>query len=309
MKFQQPQTLASIAELIGVEYVGDPSHEILGINEIHRIEKGDIVFVDHPKYYEKALNCDATTIIINQKVEAPEGKALLISKEPFSDFVKILKHFNPFQLAKDNMGENVSIGEDTEVHPSAYIGNNVVIGDNCFIHPNVCIYDNTFIGNNVTIQANTVIGSSGFYYKKREDFHERLYSAGKVVIEDNVELGACCTIDKGVTAETKIGKGTVFDNHVHIGHDTLIGKMCLFAAHVGIAGCVTIEDNVTLWGQVGIASNVTIGKGAVLFAQSGVSKSLDGGVVYFGSPAEEAKKKMKELAMIRKLPEIIEKLK
>ena len=136
----------------------------------------------------------------------------------------------------------------------------------------------------------------------------KLHNDVKDDVEDDVEIGAMCSIDKGVSASTVIGKGTKMDNQVHIGHDTIIGKMCLFAAQVGIAGCVTIEDNVTLWGQVGVPPDLTIGAGAVVLGQSGVHKSLEGNKTYFGSPAGEAKKKMKELVLIRKIPDIIERL-
>ena len=135
-----------------------------------------------------------------------------------------------------------------------------------------------------------------------------MYSCGRVIIEDHVEIGALSTIDKGVTSNTIIKKGTKMDNQVHIGHDTIVGENCLFAAQVGIAGCVTIEDNVILWGQVGIPSNLTIGKGAVVLGQSGVTKNLAPDKTYFGSPAHEARAKFKELASLRKLPKIIEKL-
>ena len=135
-----------------------------------------------------------------------------------------------------------------------------------------------------------------------------LHSCGRVVIEDHVEIGALCSVDKGVTGDTLIKRGTKIDNQVHVGHDTVIGENCLFAAQVGIAGCVIIEDDVTLWGQVGVPSDLTIGKGAVVLGQSGLTKNLEGNKTYFGSPAVEARTKFKELAAIRKLPRIIETL-
>jgi UDP-3-O-[3-hydroxymyristoyl] glucosamine N-acyltransferase len=132
-----------------------------------------------------------------------------------------------------------------------------------------------------------------------------MVSCGRVIIEDDVEIGALCTIDKGVSGDTTIGAGTKFDNHIHIGHDTVIGKNCLFAAQVGVAGVVKIEDDVILWGQVGVQKDLVIGKGAVVLGQSGIGKSLEGGVTYFGSPVREAREKMKEIAMMKRLPEII----
>lgn len=308
MKFPQKHTLKQIATILNCNYVGDADFPVLGMNEIHVVEPGDIVFVDHPKYYDKALNCAATVVLINKEVQCPEGKALLISEDPFRDFNKLTNYFKPFEKAVAAIAPTAKIGKNTVVQPGAFIGNHVVIGDNCTIHPNVCIYDHSIIGNNVTIHAGTVLGADAFYYKKRPEGFDKLLSGGRVVIEDNVELGALCTIDKGVTGDTTIKSGTKIDNQVHIGHDTVIGKKCLIASQTGIAGCVIIEDEVTIWGQVGITSGITIGTKAVLLAQSGISKSLEGNTVYFGYPAEEARKKYKELASVRQIPSILEKL-
>ena len=282
MKFKTPQTLENIASLLEVDYIGDQNFEIFGINEIHVVEKGDIVFVDHPKYYDKALNSAATTILINKKVECPEGKSLLISEDPFRDFNKITTHFNPFISSKVSISDSAIIGEGTVIQPNVFIGNNVTIGKNCLIHPNVTIYDDSVIGNNVTIHANTVLGADAFYYKNRPEGFDKLISGGRVVLEDNVDLGASCTIDKGVTGDTTIRKGTKIDNQVQIGHDTVIGKKCLIASQTGIAGCTIIEDEVTIWGQVGIISDIHIEKGTVIMAQTGITKSLKKGI-YFGT--------------------------
>ncbi|AQS93204.1 UDP-3-O-(3-hydroxymyristoyl)glucosamine N-acyltransferase [Polaribacter sp. BM10] len=300
MKFKESQTLQQIASLIDAKFVGDQNFKILGINEIHVVEQGDIVFVDHPKYYDKALNSAATTILINKEVACPEGKTLLISDDPFRDFNKITKNFNPFVASKVSISESATIGENTVIQPNVFIGNNVKIGKNCVIHPNVTIYDNSVIGNNVTIHANTVLGADAFYYKNRSDGYDKLISGGKVILKDNVDLGASCTIDKGVTGNTTIGEGTKIDNQVHVGHDTVIGKKCLIASQTGIAGCVVIEDEVTIWGQVGTNSGITIGKGAVILGQTGVTKSVAGGKSYFGTPISESREKLKELAEIKR---------
>ncbi|MCG8804900.1 UDP-3-O-(3-hydroxymyristoyl)glucosamine N-acyltransferase [Tenacibaculum finnmarkense] len=300
MKFKNIQTLKQIATLLEVEFVGDENFPIKGINEIHVVTPGDIVFVDHPKYYEKALKSAATTVLINKKVDCPVGKTLLISDDPFADFNKITKHFNPFIASKECISESAIIGENTIIQPNVFIGDDVLIGKNCLIHPNVTIYSNTIIGNNVTIHANTVLGADAFYYKNRAEGFDKLLSGGKVVIKDNVDLGASCTIDKGVTGNTTIGAGTKIDNQVHVGHDTVIGKKCLIASQTGIAGCVIIEDEVTIWGQVGTNSGITIGKGAVILGQTGVTKSVEGGKSYFGTPVSESRSKLKELAEIKR---------
>ena len=301
MKFKSVQTLQKIASLIDATFVGESDFKISGINEIHVVEAGDIVFVDHPKYYEKALNSEATIILINKEVDCPEGKSLLISDNPFRDFNKITKHFSPFISSKVSIADTAIVGEGTIIQPNVFIGNNVSIGKNCLIHPNVTIYDNAIIGDAVIIHANTVLGADAFYYKNRPEGFDQLLSVGRVVVKNNVHIGASCTIDKGVTGDTTIGKGTKIDNQVHVGHDTKIGKKCLIASQTGIAGCVIIEDEVTLWGQVGTNSGITIGKGAVILGQTGVTKSVPGGKTYFGTPISESRVKLKELAYLKRL--------
>jgi UDP-3-O-[3-hydroxymyristoyl] glucosamine N-acyltransferase len=278
------------------------------MNEIHVVEKGDIVFVDHPKYYDKALESKASIILINKEVNCPPGKALLISEDPFRDFNKLTHHFNPFIAATSVISSSSEIGENTIIQPNVFVGNNVIIGKNCLIHSNVCLYDHTVVGDNVIIHSGTILGADAFYYKNRSEKYDKLVSGGNVLINNNVEIGALCTIDRGVTASTVVGEGSKIDNQVHIGHDTVLGKRCLIASQVGISGCVIIEDFVTIWGQVGVTSGITIGEKAVISAQSGVSKSLEGHKSYFGTPAEDFRKKYKEIASIKLIPEILEKL-
>lgn len=301
MKFPQPYTLKQIATIIKSSFVGDENFPVLGMNEIHVVEQGDIVFVDHPKYYDKALQSRATIILINKEVECPEGKALLISDDPFRDFNKLTDFFKPFQKSTALIAPSAQIGENSIIQHGAFIGNNVKIGKNCTIHSNVSIYDDCVIGDNVTIHAGSVLGADAFYYKKRPEGFDKLKSGGRVVIEDDVDLGALCTIDRGVTGDTTIKRGTKIDNQVHVGHDTIIGEKCLIASQTGIAGCVVIENEVTIWGQVGMTSGITIGAKAIILAQSGISKSLEGGQTYFGYPAEEARKKYKEMSALRRL--------
>lgn len=301
MKFPKPQYLKDIASIINAEYIGNDDFLIYGTNEIHRVEEGEIVFVDHPKYYDKALNSKATVILINKKVDCSEGKALIISEEPFTDFNTINEHFRRFIPQNTLISETAKIGENTVVQPNVFIGKDVTIGKNCVIFPNVVINDYTQIGDNVIIQSGTIIGGDAFYYKNRSDRFERLKSVGNVVIEDFVEIGSNCTIDRGVTSSTLIKKHTKIDNLVQIGHDTIIGEKCLIASQVGVAGCCNVGNEVTLWGQVGMASSITIGDKAVILAQSGISKSLAGGKTYFGYPADEARQTLKQLATLKKL--------
>ncbi|MBN8622545.1 MAG: UDP-3-O-(3-hydroxymyristoyl)glucosamine N-acyltransferase [Flavobacteriales bacterium] len=299
MRFNQPQTLKTIAELTGAKMIGDENFQVLGTNEIHMVKPGEIVFVNHPKYYDKALNSPATIILIDKEVDCPEGKALLVSDDPFRDFNKINTHFTRIYNFTEEL-HDIEVGEGTKIHSSAVIGNEVKIGKNCLIFPKVVIGDRTVIGDNVIIQANTVLGGDAFYYRKLNGNYDRLISVGNVVIENNVEIGNGCTIDRGVTDSTIIGEGSVLDNQIQIGHDTIIGKRCLIASQTGIAGCCVIEDEVTIWGQVGMASGVRVESGTVLLAKCGVNRNLKKGT-YFGSIAEEFREYLRKEVKIKNL--------
>ena len=307
MKFSATQRLEDIAGILECKFVGDADFPVKGMNEIHVVDPGDIVFVDHPKYYDKALASAATVILINKDVECPEGKALLLSDHPFDDFNKLAAHFYHFKAIDRPRGLNA------DIHPSAYIEPNVVIGDkveigkNTWIQSNVVLRGKIKVGDNVIIQSGAVLGGNAFYYKKKPDGYEALRSTGSIHIEDNVDIGTNTTIDRGVSGQTVIGEGTKIDNLVQVGHDTKIGKHCLIAAQTAIAGCVIVKDQVTVWGQVGIASGLTVGEKAVIQACSGVGKDCKPGVTYFGVPASEARKKYRELASLTQLPDFIKK--
>jgi UDP-3-O-[3-hydroxymyristoyl] glucosamine N-acyltransferase len=308
MKFSNPLTLSELAVILNAKPVGDPGFLVTGMNEIHMVEAGDLTFVDHPKYYSKALNSKATTIIINKEVECPSGKALLISEKPFDDYVSLAMRFRPFEKAVAAISPSAEIGEGTVIQPGAFVGNHVKIGKNCIIHANASIYDHTVIGDHVIIHSGAVIGADAYYYQKRAEGYKKLESCGRVILEDRVEIGALCTIDKGVSGDTIISQGTKFDNHVQVGHDTYIGKNCLIGAFCAIAGVTRIEDDVILWANVLINKDLVIGKGAIILAGSGTEKSLAGGKVYWGMPADEARRKWREIAALKKLPEILGKL-
>jgi len=311
MRFQNKIPLTEIASLIDAKIIGNNQGAASGINEIHKVEEGDLVFVDHPKYYQKCINSAATYIIINQETDYPAHKSLLLVEEPFEAYQKIVSHYRPFTPLQKNCSDTATIAEGSIIMPGAVIGHHVQIGRNTIIYPNVVIMDHCIIGNNVLIQSGTVIGSDAFYYNKkttREIHYKKMLSGGRVVIENDVEIGANCTIDRGVSGDTVIGAGTKMDNLVHIGHDTVVGKNCLFAAQVGIAGATIIEDEVILWGQVGVSKTLTIGQGAEIYAQSGVAASIEGGKKYFGSPVEDAMTKKKELVWMKRIPVLWEKV-
>lgn len=305
MRFTSPKYIEEIAAQLKTEYQGPEKHIIKGLSEINRVQEGDLIFVDHPKYYDTALNSKANTIIINQQVEVPTGKAIILSKNPFEDYNKLCNVFFP--------KTELSIVKKQNIHPTAIIGKNVSLGNNIKIgaHTRILhgavLMDNIEIKDHVIIGPNAVIGHSAFYYNTKNKKHTLMNTIGGVLIESHVEIGAGSTIDAGVSSYTIIGQGTKIDNLVQIGHDTVIGINCIIASGTGIAGCVTIKNNVTIWGQVGCASKVTIHDNVVVYAQSGIGKDLQEGKTYFGSPCIEAKQKFKELAALRMLPNFLKK--
>ena len=308
MKFSEPQSLKQISDFLNAKYIGDPSHIVSGMNEIHMVEKGDLTFVDHQKYYDMALNSDATTILINKDVECPDGKGLIISDDPFVDFNKLSDHFRPFVPANEMVSATAEMGEGTVIQPGAFIGEHVKIGKNCLIHSNASVYGHCILGDNVILHSGSVIGADGFYFQKRKGETLKFKSVGRVILGNHVEVGANTTIDKGVTGDTFVGDYTKFDNHVQVGHDTQIGRYCLIGAFSAIAGVTRIEDNVILWASVLIDKDLVIGEGAVMLATAGTTKSLEGGKVYYGVPAIEVRKAWQQMALIKKLPEIWEKV-
>lgn len=306
MDFPRPIKVKEVAELIHAQVIGNPEFEANGLNELHVVRPGDITFVDHPKYYNKVLNSQATIVIINKETEVPEGKVLLFHTAPFDAFQQLILHFRPFVQSNQLISPSAKIGKGTVIQPGAFIGNNVTIGENCLIHSNVSIYDNCIIGNNVIIHSSSVIGSDGYYFQKRTEGYIKFNSGGRTILEDNVEIGACCTIDRGVTSDTVIGWGTKMDNHCQVGHDTVIGKNCLIGAFAAIAGVSKIEDDVILWAKVSINKDIVIGKGAIMLATSAADKSLEGGKTYMGAPAVDVKRYWRISAAIKDLPEFMQ---
>ena len=309
MKFDRNYTISELADFLNATIDGDPNHHVSGINEIHMVEVGDLTFVDHPKYYDKALNSKATTILINKEVQCPEGKGLIISQDPFGDYVKLVRNFRSFQASSAFISPSAEIGEETVIQPGAFIGNHVKIGKNCIIHANVSIYDHVIIGDNVVIHSGSVLGADAYYFQRRPEGYRKLESCGNVIIKDNVEIGALCSIDRGVSGDTVIDKGTKMDNHCQVGHDTYIGKNCLIGAFAAIAGVTVIEDDVIIWARVSVNKDLVVGKGAIILAHSGIDKTIEGGKTYMGAPVDDVRKKWRELAALRMLPELIKKIK
>jgi UDP-3-O-[3-hydroxymyristoyl] glucosamine N-acyltransferase len=302
MKFDKPISIQKIAERLKATIIGDNTGHAIGINEIHHVQAGDITFSDVKKYFAKALNSAATFIILNEIPEViPEGKVVLIHPQPFEAYDSLVREQRPFRPLSNEVADSAAIHPSVIFEPNVVIGNHVRIGLGSYIQANAVIHDFTVIGKNVTIGAGALIGTDAFYFKRTTEGYKKWRSGGRVVIEDNVDIGAGCTINKGVSNDTIIGVGTKIDCQVHIGHDTQIGKNCLIAAQAGISGNTVLEDEVIVYGQAGIAQNLRIGKKAIISAKSGVSKDLAGGKTYFGYPAQDAQDAYKELIILRQL--------
>ena len=302
MELPEPISAVEFAEQIGGDLYGDCSLEIKGVNEIHKVRPGDLMFVDHEKYYKKALQSDATIILIDQKVEVPEGKAIIVHDEPFKAYDKLVKEHRPFPVLEQRISPKAEIHHKAVIEPGVVIGGHVEIGADTHIEANTVIHDYTVIGNNVRIQAGCIIGTDAFYFKKQEDGrYDKWTTGGRVVIEDEVDIGSGCTINRGVSGDTVIGRGSKLDCQVHIGHGVVIGKNCLLAGQVGIGGKTVVGDRVVMYGQVGVAQSLNIGDDVVLLAKSGVSKDLEAGKTYFGAPAGEVRSKFRELATLKRL--------
>lgn len=309
MKLKQAVSVQDLAWYVGARLIGSADIQVTHISDIHRIQKDSLIFVDNPTYYSRAIYSSASAVLLKEELECPSDKALLVVKDPFEAYNALAKYFSPFRPISQLQSPNAEIGEGTIIEPNVVIADDVKIGKNCLIRANTVLHEGTVIGDRVRINANSVIGGEAFnYYKNADNRYERWHAVGSVYIEDDVEIGACTTIDRGVSNDTIIGAGTKIDNHVHIAHGARIGKNCLIAAQVGIAGKAIIQDNVVIFGQAGISKEAVVGEGAILLSQTGVSKAIPGDKQYFGTPAVEARSHFKELAALRRLPNILRRL-
>lgn len=277
---------------------------VKGLNEIHRVRHGDLSFVDHSKYYDKALESDASFILINKEVDVPENKTLIICEEPFTIFNSIAEKYTSQELVRE--GTEVIFDVSVRVEPGAVIHPTAEIGAGCIIHANAVIGPKVRLGKNVIVHYNAAVGTDAFYFHKKEGRMTKWHTVGSVQIEDDVEIGAACTIARGVSSSTIIGRGTKLDAQVHIGHGVIIGEDCTIAAQAGISGKTIIGNKVIIYGQAGIAQNLQIGDGAIIAAKAGVAKDLEGGYTYFGIPARDMKTFYREFVSLKNLPDLLQ---
>lgn len=301
MRLVSPIRAGDLANSIGAEVIGDPDRMIYGINEIHKVEEGDLTFVDVEKYFANSLSSAASVILLHKPTDCPDGKTLLVVEHPFRHYNDLIDQYRDKRPISVSIDPEASIHPSTVLEPGCVIGPGVTIGPDCHIQANVYIGAQANIGARVTIDASTVIGSNGFYFKNHGTHREAWHSGGSVVIKDDVYIGALCTINRGISGNTVIGNGSKLDCQVHLGHGVVVGDHCLIAGQVGIGGKTIIGDHVTILGQVGINNAIKIGDHAVILGQTGVTKDIAGGKTYFGTPVAEAKEKYKELVALRKL--------
>ena len=323
--------LSELAQKLDLKLLGDDL-EITGVNTLDMAREDEISFLANPKYLPLLETTNAGAVIADEE-HADKLSRALISKNPYLDFVRTVQLFakpqgsfvgqSPLAFIHEDarvhptaviyphvyIGPGVKIGENTQIFPSCYVGEDSVIGDNCIIYPNVTIMARTIIGNKVIIHAGAVIGSDGFGFAQGELGLEKFPQVGKVIIEDNVEVGANTTIDRAALGETKVGQGTKIDNLVQIGHNVKIGENSILVAQVGIAGSTTLGKNVILAGQVGVAGHLEIGDNCRVAAQSGVNRNLPPHTDVGGSPAIEHKTFLKTSVILSRLPDLLKTVK
>ncbi len=327
-------TAQEIAALVGGDVEGNPDLPIVRVAKIEEAGEEDITFLSNPRYEKFVAVTKASVILVartfNASLHARPGQTFIRVADPYVAFLQVQKRLmpmaDPFEPgihptaviadtatvsrgaalgARVVVGRDTRVGADTRIAPGCVIGDGAVIGESCQLFPNVTIYHGCRLGNHVIIHAGTVIGSDGFGFAPKPDgTYEKIPQMGIVVIEDDVELGANCTIDRATMGQTVIKRGAKLDNLVHIAHNVVVGENTVIAAQTGISGSTKVGKNVMLAGQVGIVGHIEIGDRSVVMAQSGVSKSIPPGKTVFGTPAKEHMRALKIEAIIRSLPEL-----
>ena len=328
MKF----TAAQIAGILEGEVVGNPDAEVFKLSKIEEGTEGSLTFLANPKYINYIYSTQASVTIVNNTFE-PEQEittTLIKVEDAYQSFSKLLEYYNQVKLMKSGIeqpsvisdgvtygsdlylgsfcyvGKNVTIGNNVKIYPNSFIGDNVTIGDDCVFFAGVRIYSETVIGNRCTIHSGTIIGSDGFGFAPQEDgSYVKVPQIGNVIIEDDVEIGACTTVDRATLGSTIIRKGVKLDNHIQVAHNVEIGENTVIAAQTGIAGTTKIGKNCLIGGQVGFAGHLTIGDGVKIQAQSGIGKNLEAGEVVQGSPAFNYGDFAKSFVHFRNLPKIV----
>lgn len=308
MKF----TAAQIAGILEGEVVGDPNAEVYKLSKIEEGTAGSLTFLANPKYTNFIYTTQATITIVNATFvpEQDITTTLIKVEDAYQSFSKLLEYYNQVKLMKSGIeqpsvisegvtygtdlylgsfcyiGKNVSIGKNVKIYPNSFIGDNVSIGDNCVFFAGVRIYSETVIGSNCTLHSGTIIGSDGFGFAPQDDgTYKKVPQIGNVIIEDDVEIGACSTVDRATLGATIIRKGVKLDNHIQVAHNVEIGSNTVIASQTGIAGSTKIGKNCMIGGQVGFAGHLVIGDHVKIQGQSGITRNLSDGETVQGTPA------------------------
>lgn len=312
---------------------GDPELDIVSVNTLEDAGKGEISFLANPKYSDKLLQTKASAVIVNSQETLPSGVSAIRCDHPYGAITTAMIHIHGYRCypqwgidsravidSTAQIGENaniapnvtitkkVVIGRNAVIYPGCYIADGVIIGDDVVLFPNVVIYDGSQLGNRVTLHAGTVVGEDGLGYAPVDGQWLKIPPAGRVVVEDDVEMGANCAVNTATLGETRIGKGTKFSDLVVIGHGTKVGERCMFVAQVGVAGSVEIGNDVTLAGQVGVAGHLRIGDKVLVGAKSSVWSSIEEGSHYLGYPAMATYQYRRQVAHVQHLPEMKQKI-
>ncbi|MFY0604380.1 MAG: UDP-3-O-(3-hydroxymyristoyl)glucosamine N-acyltransferase [Flavobacteriaceae bacterium] len=327
MKF----TAQQIANILEGEIVGNPDEEVFKLSKIEEGEKGSLTFLSNPRYNQYLYTTSASVTIVNKSLtlEKEISTTLIKVDNAYESFSKLLDFYNQVKnnkigreqphfisdtvkIGSDEyigafvyIGNNVTIGNNVKIYPNVFIGDNVIIGDDCLVFSGVKIYSETEIGNNCAIHANTVIGSDGFGFAPNKDgVYKKVPQTGNVIIEDNVDIGSGCTIDRATLGSTVIRKGVKLDNQIQIAHNVEIGKNTVIAALTGIAGSTKVGEYCMIGGQVGIAGHLTLGNHLKIQAQSGISKNLKDKETVQGTPAFDYSDFYKSYVHFKNLPRI-----
>ena len=326
--YMQAKTLGELAKYVGGQVRGDQNVLIRSASTLGRADEGDISFLANRKY-EKQLRTTKASAVIASKDTANTSVPLLIADDPYYAFMQIMvllhghrKHkkvgISPRASISDSakigadchiydfatIADEARIGDGCIIYPGAFVGQGVQIGNDSIIYPNVTIYDSCRIGNRVIINANSTVGEDGFGYASHKGVHHKIPQTGIVIIEDDVEIGACCGIERGTLGDTVIGQGSKLGDLVAVGHGAKIGPHCLLVAQVGIAGSTTLGHHCIVGGQVGVVGHINIGNNVTIAAQAGVINNIPDGKVVLGAPAIEANQGKRAYSMIQYLPEM-----
>jgi UDP-3-O-[3-hydroxymyristoyl] glucosamine N-acyltransferase len=324
----ETKTLGELAQYVGGRVRGDANVKIRSAATLGRAGEGDISFLTNEKYERQLLTTKASAVIVGKDTVAASAP-LLVAEDPYYAFMQIMvllhghrKHKKVGISPRAMISDSAKIGADCHIHdyvtiadgarigngciiyPCAYIGENVQIGNDCILYPNAVVYEGCRIGNRVIINSNATIGEDGFGFASHNGVHHKIPQIGCVVIEDDVEIGAGCGIERGTLNDTIIGQGSKLGDLVAIGHGTKIGPHCLLVAQVGIAGSTTLGHHCIVGGQAGIVGHITIGNNVAIGAQAGVINSVTDGKVVLGAPAIDANQGKRAYGMIQYLPEM-----